>query len=75
MSTPAIHPASPPARGHKAFQSVPRCLGCGSEFAPLRRNQKHFRPSCRRLALERRRKLPLLDDDPGDPLRLDGGFE
>jgi hypothetical protein len=33
------------------------------DFRPLRRNQKHCRPSCRRLALERRRELPLLEPE------------
>jgi hypothetical protein len=62
MSLPAIPPSSAAARGDKAFQSVRRrCPGCDLEFIPLRKNQKHCRPGCRRLALERRRALPLLD--------------
>jgi hypothetical protein len=72
----ALIPLAPPAeRGHNAFQSVPRrCPGCELEFIPLRKNQRHCRPGCRRLALERRRALPLLDS-AADALRTDGSFE
>jgi hypothetical protein len=75
MSASVLHPASPAARRLKALQRVP-CGGCGLPFEPTRRDQKHCRPGCRRLALERRRRrLPLFDDDPGDLIRLDGSFE
>jgi len=74
VSGPPIHPASGLSDRHKAFQSVRRCPGCALAFVPLRRNQQHCRPGCRRLALERRRRLPLLDH-PGDPLRIDGRAE
>jgi predicted nucleic acid-binding Zn ribbon protein len=32
------------------------CPGCDKRFTPTRRNQLHCRPSCRVLALERRRQ-------------------
>jgi hypothetical protein len=43
--------------GSKALQSVlePHCAGCGRPFTPVRRNQRHCRPSCRGVAFERRR--------------------
>lgn len=46
--------------GPKAFQSVPLgipCAGCRSLFSPARRDQRHCRASCRRLALDRRRRV------------------
>jgi hypothetical protein len=58
VSALALTPAPPAARGYKALVSVPRrCPGCEREFIALRKNQRHCRPSCRRLALERRRAL------------------
>ena len=61
-----------PDRGPKALQSVNAgriCPGCGRPFAPSRRNQRHCRPSCRVLALRRRRETDLLTDvaDAIDP--------
>jgi len=45
-------------RAHKAFQRVPArtCAGCGGTFAPVRKDQRNCRPSCRRLAFGRRRE-------------------
>ncbi len=42
------------------------CDGCGRPFEPRTRNARHCRPSCRVLALQARRRRPLLDD--GDAL-------
>lgn len=51
-------------RAPQALQSVnaaPICPGCDRPFRPARRNQRHCRPSCRVLALRRRRQSgPLL---------------
>lgn len=50
----------------KALQSVPGerwCAGCGQSFTATRRNQLHCRPSCRKLALERRRAAAHDDGD------------
>lgn len=33
------------------------CEGCRKPFQPVRRNQRHCRPSCRRLTLERKRAM------------------
>lgn len=71
MSAASLYPAPSPG---KALQNV-LCAGCGRPFEPTRRNQKHCRASCRALALQKRRALPLLDADPGDALRREGGFE
>jgi hypothetical protein len=51
------------------------CAGCGGAFVLARPDQRHCRPSCRRLAArnaeaERRRKL-LERLDPGDPGRAE----
>jgi hypothetical protein len=42
--------------GPKALGNVsrPECAGCGRPFTPVRRNQRHCRPTCRGLAFERR---------------------
>jgi hypothetical protein len=49
----------------KALQRVSaqrRCDGCGHPFEPRRRDQRHCRPTCRGLALQARRRLPLFED-------------
>jgi hypothetical protein len=51
------HPARD--RQAQALQGVnegPRCPGCGMAFTPIRTTQKHCRPSCRVMALRRRRE-------------------
>jgi hypothetical protein len=48
---------SPEIGAYKAQPSVTTrvCPGCLGRFQPARSNQLHCRPSCRALALERRR--------------------
>jgi hypothetical protein len=51
----------PTDRLSKALQSV--CAGCRRTFTPMRSNQRHCRPSCRGLALARRRTANREDRD------------
>lgn len=47
-------------RTPQALQGVTvACSGCGRLFVPVRSTQRHCRPSCRVLALRRRRELDL----------------
>lgn len=40
---------------------VTTCEGCGRAFELVRENQRHCRPSCRQLSIERKRGKPAHD--------------
>lgn len=51
------------------------CAGCGRVFTPGRKDQRHCRPSCRVLALQRRRDEAQTRERGSDGDRLAGLFE
>ena len=64
-------PDQRPQSARARERTLPRrvCAGCGNAFAPSRPNQKHCRPSCRALALQKRKQRAVsLLTDVGDAI-------